>query len=70
MTRDRIKKVGYGVMVFAVCFVVSYGMAAFANWEIDVREWSMLARHGVILSSVGITFIVVGMDIMSDRFGR
>jgi len=59
ITKKNKKDALYTLLAAVTCFMITYGMAAFTAWEIDLRKWDMLARWGVIWVSFITTILCV-----------
>ena len=49
----------YTLLAAVILFTIAYGVSSFANWNLDCREWSMLARWGVIWGSFIATILAL-----------
>lgn len=61
ITKKNRENALYTLLAAVTCFMLAYGMAAFAAWEIDLRKWDTLARWGVIWGSFIATILCVMM---------
>lgn len=59
ITKKNKQNALYTLLAAVSCFVLAYGMASFATWEIDLRKWDMVARWGVIWGSFTATILCV-----------